>query len=69
MKATIEEIIKCCRDNLAAYKVPSKVYLVNELPKSTTGKILKRVLRDQSAAWNTANAKNAYRPGGDLAAC
>lgn len=50
MKATIEEIIKCCRDNLAAYKVPSKVYLVNELPKSTTGKILKRVLRDQSAA-------------------
>jgi long-chain acyl-CoA synthetase len=46
--ATPEEIIAFCRDNLATYKVPVSVDLVEELPKSATGKILKRVLRDQT---------------------
>jgi long-chain acyl-CoA synthetase len=43
--ATAEEIIAFCRDRLAVYKAPSAVELVTELPKSATGKILKRVLR------------------------
>jgi acyl-coenzyme A synthetase/AMP-(fatty) acid ligase len=38
-----------CRDHLAAYKTPQRVDIVAELPKSATGKILKRVLRDQAA--------------------
>ena len=46
---TAESIVAYCRDNIAAYKVPAKVDLVSELPKSATGKILKRVLRDQAA--------------------
>ena len=46
MKATSEEIIAYCRENLANYKVPSAVFFSDELPKSATGKILKRVLRD-----------------------
>lgn len=41
------EIIEYCRNNLAVYKAPSTVRFVNELPKSATGKILKRVLREQ----------------------
>jgi acyl-coenzyme A synthetase/AMP-(fatty) acid ligase len=32
---------------MAAYKAPAQVDFVAELPKSATGKILKRTLRDQ----------------------
>jgi long-chain acyl-CoA synthetase len=43
--ATPEEIIEFCRKNMAVYKIPRKVDFVSELPKSATGKILKRILR------------------------
>ena len=46
---TREEILSFCRENIASYKVPSEIAFVDELPKSATGKILKRVLRDQEA--------------------
>ena len=45
--ATSEEIIAYCREKLAVYKAPERVDFVAELPKSATGKILKRILRDQ----------------------
>ena len=45
-----DDIIAYCRENIAAYKVPARVDLVAELPKSPSGKILKRVLRQQSGA-------------------
>ena len=32
---------------MAAYKVPAEISFMDELPKSSTGKILKRVLRDR----------------------
>lgn len=44
------DIVEYCRRNIAAYKVPARVDVVAELPKSATGKILKRVLRDQAAS-------------------
>jgi long-chain acyl-CoA synthetase len=44
--ATAEEILAYCRERMAVYKVPSAVDLIDELPKSATGKILKRILRD-----------------------
>jgi long-chain acyl-CoA synthetase len=43
-----ETIIEWCRQHLAAYKTPARVDIVKELPKSATGKILKRVLRDNA---------------------
>lgn len=43
-----EAILSYCREHLAAYKVPEAVVIVDELPKSSTGKILKRVIRDQA---------------------
>jgi long-chain acyl-CoA synthetase len=43
---TGDEVIRWCRENLAAYKVPARVDVVGALPKSATGKILKRVLRE-----------------------
>jgi long-chain acyl-CoA synthetase len=47
--ASPEALAQFCREHLAAYKVPQRVELVPELPKSATGKILKRVLREQAA--------------------
>jgi long-chain acyl-CoA synthetase len=43
-----EEIVAYCRSHMAAYKAPAQVDFVAELPKSATGKILKRTLRDQA---------------------
>jgi acyl-CoA synthetase (AMP-forming)/AMP-acid ligase II len=45
--ATAEEINDYCRKHLAVYKVPSEFEFLKELPKSPTGKILKRILRDK----------------------
>lgn len=42
---TINEIIRFCQDQLVKYKVPSLVEFLKELPKNTTGKILRRELR------------------------
>ncbi len=42
---TEEEVVAYCREKLAAYKVPKQVELVEELPKSAIGKILRRELR------------------------
>ncbi len=39
------DLIQHCRASLAAFKVPKTVRFVPELPKSTTGKVLKHVLR------------------------
>lgn len=44
-KLSESEIIAYCRAQLTAYKVPKKITIVEELPKSTVGKILRRELR------------------------
>lgn len=46
-EVTEPELITHCRSQLANYKVPKTVELVESLPKSGAGKILKRTLRDQ----------------------
>jgi long-chain acyl-CoA synthetase len=45
--AAEEEILEFCRKNLAKYKVPTQVEFCQALPKSTSGKILRRMLRQQ----------------------
>ncbi|NLA26304.1 MAG: long-chain fatty acid--CoA ligase [Firmicutes bacterium] len=44
---TEEEVIKFCKANLAAYKVPRVVEFRPELPKSMVGKVLRRILREE----------------------
>jgi long-chain acyl-CoA synthetase len=39
-----EDIIGYCREHLAAYKVPRAVQFVEDLPKTSTGKIMRREL-------------------------
>lgn len=43
---TEEEIISFCKARMAAYKAPRFVEILSELPKNATGKILKRVLKE-----------------------
>ena len=45
-----EEILQYAKDNLAPYKAPKEVEILSELPKSSVGKLLRRVLRDQELA-------------------
>ena len=40
------EIIQFCKDRMAAYKYPREVVFVPEIPKTATGKFLRRQLRD-----------------------
>jgi len=44
-EASAEEIIEFCRAHLARFKVPRVVEFVAELPRTATGKVLKRELR------------------------
>ena len=50
---TAEAMETYCRGHLAAYKVPRQIELAAELPKSATGKILKRVLRARATPAET----------------
>ncbi|HVU01317.1 MAG TPA: long-chain fatty acid--CoA ligase [Polyangiaceae bacterium] len=43
--ATAEDIVSYCKEKLAAYKYPRIVEFMDSLPKTATGKILKRELR------------------------
>ncbi|MFT6431718.1 MAG: long-chain acyl-CoA synthetase [Halopseudomonas sp.] len=45
-----DAIIAHCREHLTGYKVPSHVEIRDDLPKSTVGKLLRRVLRDEARA-------------------
>jgi len=46
-----------CREHLAAYKVPSEVEFLEELPKSSVLKILRRELRDRELSRRAAPAE------------
>ena len=48
-EATEAELVDHAREHLAGYKLPKKVVFVDDLPRNTAGKILKRTLRDDFA--------------------
>ena len=48
VETTSEEIISYCAKHLVKYKVPKIVEILDELPKNTTGKILRRSLKKVS---------------------
>jgi long-chain acyl-CoA synthetase len=41
-----DELVAFARERLAGYKLPRSVDFVDELPRTPTGKVLKRELRD-----------------------
>ena len=46
---TQEELLKYCKENMTAYKVPKYIEFRDELPKSNVGKILRRLLKEGEA--------------------
>jgi long-chain acyl-CoA synthetase len=44
---TADELIAYCRERIAAYKYPRQIEFVDELPKTASGKVLRRELRDR----------------------
>ncbi|MGE3420168.1 MAG: class I adenylate-forming enzyme family protein [Bradyrhizobium sp.] len=50
MEATDADVLAHCRKHLAAYKVPRLVQFVPDLPKTSTGKILRRELKTLETA-------------------
>ncbi|KAG8043965.1 hypothetical protein GUJ93_ZPchr0458g22309 [Zizania palustris] len=42
-----DDVVAYCRRNLAAFKVPKKVYIADELPKTATGKIQRRIVAER----------------------
>jgi long-chain acyl-CoA synthetase len=42
---TEQDVIDFCRQGLTAYKIPKHVVFIDEIPKSTVGKLLRRELR------------------------
>lgn len=45
-KVTEEELINLCKTELASYKKPTSVEFIESLPKSSVGKVVRRLLRD-----------------------
>jgi len=46
-QATEEELIAFCKERIAHYKAPKSVDFVEELPKTGSGKIYKKGLKDR----------------------
>lgn len=49
-QVSIEALQAYCREELAPYKVPREIEFIDELPKSTVLKVLRRELRDMEMA-------------------
>ena len=49
-----DEIIDWCKERLASYKKPSRVVLIEELPRNASGKVLKFQLRETYSGQPTA---------------
>jgi len=52
---SVEELSSFVRERLADYKVPKDWELVDELPRDSSGKVRKRLLRD--AHWQGRDAR------------
>src|SRR5215211_4561714 len=48
--ASEEELIAHCKEQMADYKYPRQIEFMQELPKTATGKFLRRELRDEARA-------------------
>lgn len=47
MKGDKEEFLKFCRENMPEYRVPKSILIRGEIPRDPTGKMLRRVLREE----------------------
>jgi acyl-coenzyme A synthetase/AMP-(fatty) acid ligase len=45
-RVELEELRRFARETLADYKVPEKIFFLSEIPKSPTGKVHRRLLKE-----------------------
>lgn len=45
-----DELLAFCKGKIATYKLPREIVIVNELPRTPTGKLLRRVLKQKESA-------------------
>ncbi len=64
---TPQALLAFCRERLAEFKLPSALHLVADLPKSRTGKILKRLLREQAPVGPVVSVTNGHHSNGHSA--
>ncbi|HWM40699.1 MAG TPA: AMP-binding protein [Streptomyces sp.] len=53
------ELISHCKERLAAYKYPREIEILTDLPKTTSGKILRRELRSRGDSGNASGGVSA----------
>lgn len=53
---TESALLALCRHNIAGFKIPGAIRFVHKLPKSASGKVLKRVLREEMAGTARSSA-------------
>jgi long-chain acyl-CoA synthetase len=61
-QAVRAEIVVFCRENMAAYKVPKNVILIEQMPLTPVGKLDKKVLRARPTPDALAPAPGGFRP-------
>jgi len=44
---TLQELQVYCRDKIGGFKIPKQLFVVDTMPRTASGKILKRELREQ----------------------
>lgn len=49
-QATDDELVGFCRERMAAYKYPRAIEFIDELPRTATGKVLRRELKRRESA-------------------
>ena len=49
-RVTEDEITTVCKKELASYKVPKRIHILDELPRNATGKVLKRELIESKSS-------------------
>jgi acyl-CoA synthetase (AMP-forming)/AMP-acid ligase II len=59
-RATVEELRSTCRERIAAYKCPRRIELLEDLPKTGSGKVRKAALREGAAG----RGRGSGRPAG-----
>jgi len=42
-----EDVVRYCEDNLAPFKVPQEIRFVDELPRTSVGKVQKNIIREE----------------------
>ena len=52
---TLDRLQAFCRDRLARYKIPKELHVIDQLPLSGAGKVLKQVLRKSLASPASSN--------------